>query len=215
MNFGFRISDSHRKVAKSAKNFKTWALPFFASFASLRCVFMFRIPHSAIRNGIGLAVSLLFWAMGCSYYSFSGSLPAHLKTVAVPLFGNEEQRVLIYGIEEALTDAVIEGFAKDGNLKVADRTRSDSMLSGQIVEIREEPFTYTADERAEQWKVRVFVQVAYEDVRKKETRWDEKGLEGWGVYEVVTGDPSERQKGVDAAIQMLAEEIVDRTVAGW
>jgi len=153
--------------------------------------------------------------MGCSYYSFSGSLPAHLKTVAVPLFGNEEQRVLIYGIEEALTDAVIEGFMKDGNLKVVDRRRADSMLSGQIVEIREEPFTYTADERAEQWKVRMFVQVAYEDVRKKETRWDEKALEGWGVYEVVTGDPSERQEGVDAAIQMLVEEIVDRTVAGW
>ena len=165
--------------------------------------------------GFGLAVGVLFWGIGCSYYSFSGSLPAHIETVAVPLFGNEEQRVLIYGVEEALTDAVIDGFAKDGNLKVVDRTRADSMISGRIVEIREEPFTYTADERAKQWKVRIFVQVAYEDVRKKETRWEEETLEGWGVYEVVTGDPSERQEGVDAAIQMLAEEILDRTVAGW
>ena len=160
-------------------------------------------------------MGILFWAVSCSYYSFSGSLPAHIKTVAVPLFGNEEQRVLIYGIEEALTDAVIDDFAKNGNLKVVDRTRADSMVSGQIVEIREEPFTYTADERADQWKVRIFVEVAYEDVRKKETRWEEKALEGWGMYEVVTGDPSERQKGIDVAIQMLAEEIVDRTVAGW
>ncbi|MCK5381460.1 MAG: hypothetical protein KAJ81_08315 [Candidatus Latescibacteria bacterium] len=167
------------------------------------------------RHPFVFCVSLLLLAAGCSYYSFSGALPAHLKTVAVPLFGNEEQRMLIYGVEESLTDAVIEGFVKDGNLKVVDRTRGDSMVSGRIVEIREEPFTYTADEQAKQWKVRIFMAVAYEDVKKKETRWEEKSLEGWGVYEVVTGDPDERQKGVDAAVGMLVEEIVDRTVAGW
>lgn len=161
------------------------------------------------------ALSVLLMVAGCSYYSFSGALPAHLETVAVPLFGNEEQRILIYGVEESLTDAVIEGFVKDGNLKVVDRMRADSMVLGRIVEIREEPFTYTADEQAKQWKARIFVEVAYEDVKKKETRWEEKTLEGWGVYEVVTGDPDERQKGVDAAIGMLVEEILDRTVAGW
>ncbi len=161
------------------------------------------------------ALAVLFLAAGCSYYSFSGSLPAHIKTVAVPLFGNEEQQVLIYGVEESLTDAVIEAFVKDGNLKVVDRTRADSMVSGRIVEIREEPFTYTAEEQAKQWKVRIFVGVAYEDVKKKETRWEEKLLEGWGVYEVVSGDPDERREGVDAAIGMLVEEIMDRTVAGW
>ena len=167
------------------------------------------------RHPFVFCVSLFLLAAGCSYYSFSGSLPARLKTVAVPLLGNEEQRVLIYGVEALLTDAVIEGFLKDGNLKVVDRTRADSMVSGRIVEIREEPFTYTVDEQAKQWKVRIFAEVAYEDVKKKETRWEEKSLEGWGVYEVVTGDPDERQKGVDAAIGMLVEEIVDRTVAGW
>ena len=130
------------------------------------------------RHRFKFALALLLLAAGCSYYSFSGALPAHLKTVAVPLFGNEEQRVLIYGVEESLTDAVIEAFVKDGNLKVVDRMRADSRISGRIVEIREEPFTYTADEQAKQWKVRVFVAVAYEDVRKKETRWVEKALVG-------------------------------------
>ena len=36
----------HRKDAKNAKNFKTWGLPFFASFAPLRWI----LPQSAIRN---------------------------------------------------------------------------------------------------------------------------------------------------------------------
>ncbi|MFH1007618.1 MAG: LptE family protein [Candidatus Latescibacterota bacterium] len=160
-------------------------------------------------------LAMLLLAPGCSYYSFSGSLPAHLKTVAVPLFGNSEQRVLIYGVEESLTDALIEGFVKDGNLKVVDRSSADSRILGEIVQILEEPFTYTADEQAKQWKVRIFVAVTYEEVKKKETRWEEKSLEGWGVYEVVTGDPDERQTGVDAAIAMLVEDILDRTVAGW
>ena len=36
-----------------------------------------------------LFLSLVATAAGCGYYSFSGSLPGHIKTAAVPLFENE------------------------------------------------------------------------------------------------------------------------------
>lgn len=153
---------------------------------------------------------------GCGYYSTtSGSLPSHIKTVAVPLFENEETRTLLYGVEEQLTDAVIERLTSQSSLQVVDPRISDSIVRGKIVEVHEEPYTYTADERAQQWKIRIVVAVTYEDVKKKKVRWEDKRLEGWGVYESVSEDPSERDTGVQAAIQMIADEIADRTVGAW
>lgn len=163
----------------------------------------------------GLVLGWLVWA-GCGYYSTtSGSLPAHIKTVAVPLFENEETRILLYGVEEQLTDAVIERLTSQSPLQVVDQRISDAIVRGKIVEIREEPYTYTADERAEQWRIRMVVAVTYEEVKKKKVRWEDRRLEGWGVYESVSGDPSERDTGVQAAIQMIADEIADRTMGAW
>lgn len=149
---------------------------------------------------------------GCAYYSMSGSLPPHIKTVAVPLFEND---TLEYGLKEKLTDSVIDRLVADNTLKVVDAKIADSIVIGKITAVREEPFTYASEEKAKEFKVRIFVQVVYRDLKKKADIWEAKLLEGWGVYDVSGGGLNEREKGIETALKMISDEIVNRTVAGW
>ena len=127
-----------------------------------------------------------------------------------------ENRKPEYGITDQLTDGIIEALVEDGTLKVVDESNADSVIRGTIIDVQDSPFTYTASEEAVQYRVSLFVELSYYDVKKKKIIWQEKALEGWGVYEASSGASfEERQKGIDSAINMLMDEIVDRTVAGW
>jgi len=149
---------------------------------------------------------------GCSYYSTSGSLPRHLKTVAIPLFENETME---YGISELVTDAVIDQLVQDNILKVVDEGRADSLLQGRIVRADDEPFTYTDQEKAQEYRFRMVAEISYYDVKRNRTIWEET-LEGWGTYDASSeADSDAREVGKADASQMLAKEILDRTTSGW
>ena len=40
-------------------------------------------------------------------------------------------------------------------------------------------------------------------------------LEGWGIYDASLADDVGRDKAVEAALDMIIEEIIDRTTASW
>lgn len=171
-----------------------------------------RNPKSEILVRVLAFVLLSPLLTGCSYYSTSGSLPAHLKTVAVPLFENDS---LEYGISELVTDALIEELVRDNVLKVVDEERADSLLRGRIVRAHDEPFTYTAEEEAREYRFRILSEVSYYDVKRSRMIWEET-LEGWGTYDAsAEGDSEARDRGKEDASQMLAKEILDRTTSGW
>lgn len=153
----------------------------------------------------------LLTTLGCFYYSTSGSLPTHISTVAIPLFENE---TLEYGIDEELTDAVIDAFMADNILKVVDKRHADSIILAKIVEVRDEPFTYDEHENVQSYKFRLFVNIKCKDLKKHRVLWEEDYMEGWGTYPA-PGMPAEREEGINMAIEKLATDIVNKTVAGW
>ena len=161
---------------------------------------------------IGLVLVLLAAALsGCWYYSTSGSLlPSHIKSVAVPLFSNET--TWEYGIKEKLTDAVIDAFTRDNTLRVEGERSADSVIRAAIVAIQKVPFTYTREELVQEYKMQIFLTVQFEDLGKKKIIWEEESMEGWGTY---SAEGEEWQTGIDRAIEKLASDIVNKTVAGW
>lgn len=150
-------------------------------------------------------------ASGCSYYSFSGSLPGHIKTAAVPLFDNEttEPRIV-----EEVTAAVVDAIISDGSMKVVGEFQADAVVRGVIVDVIDEADQYSKDEVAEQFKIRIFAKVSFFDRVKNNAIWEEERLEGWARYDA-SGSGATRDEGKEEAIDMLAKEIIDRTVAGW
>lgn len=147
---------------------------------------------------------------GCSYYSLSGSLPPHINTCAVPLFENETVEV---NIVENITAEVIDAIISDGNMDVVSEFNADAIVNGTIVDVVEMPATYSKEEEAEQFRITVYANVQFFDRKRNEVIWEEQNMEGWANF--AAGDISAREDGLQEALEMLAKEIIDKTVSGW
>ena len=162
-----------------------------------------------MRRYLSNAVFVVLLA-GCGYYSVSGSLPSHIKTVAVPIFENETIEV---DIVEGITEEVVDAIIRDGNMKVVSEFQADALVDGTIVDVIEEADTFSKEEEADQFKIRVFADVRFFDRKKNAVIWEEKRMEGWARFNA--SDSSSRVDGIEEALEMLAKEIIDKTVSGW
>ncbi|MDY0096164.1 MAG: LptE family protein, partial [Candidatus Vecturithrix sp.] len=74
-------------------------------------------------------MSLLLVA-GCGYTLVGqGNLPDHIKTIAIPIFVN---KTLQDGVEEIITQQVIEQFVKGGKVRLVSEDNADAILRGTI-----------------------------------------------------------------------------------
>ena len=168
-------------------------------------------PHfRSWAKGGCLLFGLLFLG-GCAYYSTSATSGGGIRTVAVPLLENES---LEAGIQQTLTDSLIQGFVTNGALRVVAEDQADAMLQGRVLEVREDPFTY--GDRADQFQISVFVKVVFYDARQKQAIWEVDRMRGYGIYNAANQREAERQKGLGDALRMVVQDVIDRTqVGGW
>jgi len=147
---------------------------------------------------------LIIW--GCGIYSFSGSnLPSHIKTVAVPLFENETPE---FGIDQELTDGVIEKITHDNTLKITQNRSADSIIKGKILRVVDRAGQYNKDEKASSFRVTITVDVSFVDLKKRKTIWQATWSQ-WGDY------TDNRDEGIREAIDKLSVDILNKTVSGW
>lgn len=150
---------------------------------------------------------------GCPYTFRGGSVPAHLKTIAIPLVEDQSG----YGdptLRELFTQELVQRFIRDKSLEMADRSSSDSVLEGVITSVKaDQPVTVTAGEQVTQRRIIVTVRMTFHDLKLRKKVW-EKDFTQYGDYPS-GGGPSQRQEGLKEAIRKLAEDILNETVAGW
>ena len=181
-------------------------------FLSLRTLRTLRETSSSLRTlrEIFFPGLLLLIASGCGFYSFSGALPAHIKTCAVPLFANETVEP---GIVEEITDQVIQSIIQDGSMKVVGEFQADAVVQGTITDVVDEAEAYTESASAKLFRIRIYAHVTFFDRRQNRAMWDDPAMEGEAEYD--PSNLSAREEAIRQATQLLAKEIIDRTVAGW
>ena len=169
--------------------------------------------HGGLSQRAGAFACLVlcsFFFSGCAYYSTSATGGSGFRSVAIPLLENTS---LEPGIQQALTDSLIQAFVANGALRVVDESRADIVLKGTVTEIREEPFTY--QQQADQYQISVFLEMSCYNIRSKQTLWDQK-LRGYGIYSAAERREDARRQGLADAFRILSEDVVDRTqVGGW
>ncbi len=147
----------------------------------------------------------------CGYYSFKGSLPSHLKTVAVPLFYSQSQEP---GIAEEITNEVINQFISDNTLKIADESEADLVLNGTVLPIPvPRPAIVKEGESVAEMRLSVSVKVKCEDVRMSKVLFNKTFRN-----EISLNSDSgleERQQAIKEALVIIAEDIVNATISGW
>ncbi|MFC1569674.1 LPS assembly lipoprotein LptE [bacterium] len=159
---------------------------------------------------ISIAVLIaIFFCVQCGVYTFSGStLPAHIKTVGIPLF---EDRTAEFGIDQQITDLIIDAIRDDNTLKIADPGNADALLHGVITSIREPVGQYDANETASDFRVSLSIKASFEDMHQREVRW-EGNFSDFGTYDNIE---TTREDAIKEAVDKIAEDIINKTVSDW
>jgi len=165
----------------------------------------------ATRNSATIIFGIIFVVISsCGYYSLKGSLPPHLKTVAVPLFENLTAE---FGLSETLTDIITSEFVRDGSLKIADRSVADVLIEGAIVTVSDRAGAFSQDETVQDLNVYVTVSLKVTDQVKRTMMWNERVTQ-FGVYDPASG-PEGRQQAYEEAFQKISQEVLNKTVSNW
>lgn len=144
---------------------------------------------------------------GCGY-SFRGSLPEHIKTVAVPIFRNRTQ---VPAVENGITSAVVDAFASNGRLRVVPAGQADSILDGEIVGYSIEPLSFDQRLNTREYRLRVVLNIQFRDIRNNAMLWREEGLSEVSDFRVV-GQVSDTLSREEGAVRQAAVEIGRKVV---
>lgn len=110
-----------------------------------------------------LALTVAAVGLGGCGYSFRGSLPSHIQTIAVPIF---ENRTLQPNVDSIITRAVVQAFATDGRLRVVRRGDADAILEGQIVRYRVDAIAYDSNLNILAYRLTLGLNLTMRDVRR-------------------------------------------------
>jgi hypothetical protein len=162
------------------------------------------------RAATRLVLPLLLGALvaaGCGY-SLRGNLPAHIKTVAVPVFRNRTSEP---GVENFLTGAVVEAFSTNGRLRVVRPDRADSILEGEVVGYQVQSIAYDPQANVQQNRLVVTLNLRFRDVRRDEVLFEQNNLQERSDFRtlgVVAQTISREETALRAAAAEIARAIV-------
>ena len=158
------------------------------------------------RRGLGLVLVAILLT-GCGY-STRGSLPGHIKTVAVPIFKN---RTLEPGVETAITSGVVNAFSSGGRVKVVPVDEADAVLQGEVVGYSLDGLSFDATANVRAYRLRLVLNVEFRDVRRSAMLWRQEGLSETSDFQVA-GQVSDTIARGQGAVQQAAAEIGRKVV---
>ncbi len=155
-----------------------------------------------------LGLSLLLIA-GCGY-TFYVRVADGLQTIAIE---NLENKTYEHGLEILAGEAIRDEFIFDGSLKVRQEREAGLQLSGSVIEYVLEPLTYDEDAKAEGYRLRIRAKLTLKNLRKDETVWKDKIIEGDARY--LLSESLGEAAARDKALKDLAKEILRQVIYTW
>jgi hypothetical protein len=165
------------------------------------------------KTGASLFIFFLLLTLhGC--YSFRGSsLPAHLKTLAIPVF-DDRSGAGIAPFRVELTKALASRVEAQSSLRlIPSAGRADALLEGAIISFSDAPSQLSsATQRALTNRMTLVVQVSMVD-RVKNVSLFTQSFVGFADYPV--GNYQAQQQAIRRALDQIVDAIFDRMVSGW
>ncbi len=155
---------------------------------------------------------------GCGYTQHL-VLPGGIQTIAVPTFRNAipAERLFTYksGLEIDLTNAVIRQFNFDGNLRVVSEGKADAKLVGSIISYDQEALRFTSLDRPQELRLHLVVDLKMINLKTGQEMWHEPNFSGSTLFEPNDEQGLRRITAASDAVDVLAKNIVNRTVEDW
>jgi hypothetical protein len=168
----------------------------------------------------------------CMFYSMAGSIPPHIKSIAIPLVENQTAE---FAMAETVTDNLVSKFTKENILRVTDEKSADSIMKGVILKVDDGPYTYSKQEAVTEYRFTVSMKMEWLDVANDKVLLT-KQYSGWGAYglsgDISTdgidndgdgaidgddideiGDP--REFATKVAVEKIAEDVLNDILTSW
>ncbi len=168
------------------------------------------MPKTALSQFI--VVLVLATLQGC--YSFTGSsLPAYLKTIAIPVFDDRSGAGIAQYTGE-MTGALANKIEAQSALRLTPSiARADALLEGTIISFADAPSQLSSKTgRAMTNRVTLVVQVSMVDRVKKKTIFAHSFV---GFSDYRTGNYNAQQEALRHCVGQIVDQIFDQIVSGW
>jgi outer membrane lipopolysaccharide assembly protein LptE/RlpB len=164
-------------------------------------------------GGRALALGLLAAAVAGCGYSFRGTLPEHIQTVAVPLFANKTGTPRV---ENLVTNGVVTAFSTNGRLRVVRREDADAVLEGEVIGYSVVPISYDSNANVRQYRLTVTMNLKLLDMKKSAVLFEEHSLSekaDFNVQNAVSQTIAVEETTVRSAATEIGRAIVSITLS--
>lgn len=158
------------------------------------------------RGAVLLALACVL--SGCGY-SFQGTLPSHVKTVAVPIFINRTQQP---AVEAVITRAIVDAFATNGRLRVVRPEDADSILEGEVLQYTVGAIAVDPSLNVQQYRLGVTLNLRMRDVRLNTLLFEQANFSEQADF-LVAGSVAQTLSIEAGALQQAATEIARSVVS--
>jgi len=162
---------------------------------------------------VGVVAAGLLLA-GCTYSFYGASVPAHIDTIAVPTF---ENRTLQPGLEQDITNRIIDVFLGDSRLDLGQPGDADAVVEGVITRYDHSVFGLGEGDSVEEYRVTIEATITVKDRVKGKDLWREERLLGQASYRLDTpgAGPTDETTARTAAVEELADKVLANTLEDW
>ena len=158
-----------------------------------------------------LVVALLLSSCGYHLAGYGSTLPPHIRAISIPVLKNSSSEP---NIQRDATDAIRRAFISDGRLKVTDTSKADLLMRGTLTNYQLRGASFSSEDSAEEYIVRLGIQVeAYDRIKKRivfsqkfTTQWDYRSTSS------VVDSESEKYTALKEAYDDLADRLVSITI---
>ena len=158
-----------------------------------------------------LVVALLLSSCGYHLAGYGSTLPPHIRAISIPVFKNSSSEP---NIQRDATDAIRRAFISDGRLKVTNPSKADLLMRGTLTNYQLRGVSFSSEDSAEEYIVRLGIQVeAYDRIKKRiifsqkfTTQWDYRSTSS------VVDSESEKYTALKEAYDDLADRLVSITI---
>ena len=118
-------------------------------------------------------------------------------------------------LENKITNAAVDKYLMDGNLRIAKEEDADLVLKGELINYRRETLRNSSADIPEEYRITLFVHLVLVDNRTKKNLWERQDFAGEVSYFTTGNFAKSESQALDEACQDLARRIVETTVEAW
>jgi hypothetical protein len=153
-------------------------------------------------------ISVCLILSSCGVYTFSPKGKSTINSISIELFTNETAE---YGLEDKMTNQIIDAFIADGSIKVVAPENAETSLVGILTQYERRPYNPDINDQVEQYAITMYFTIKLINNADGVEIWNQQ-IKQLGVYNL---EDETEENGQTRAVDLLVEDILNKTTKSW